>query len=126
VANQQSEVWPGYGTFSVAATVTPEEVEATSAAIRDTLAALRATPVDPDTFQRARQPILERLENTLKSNPGWIALASRAQSRPDDIRRFVDARARYEALTPDDVQAMAQRYLDPSGAVEIVILPKEN
>ncbi|MFN4112948.1 MAG: M16 family metallopeptidase [Sphingomonadaceae bacterium] len=124
VSNQQSNVWPGYGTFSVTATVTPVEVEPTIAAVRETLAALIAEPVDDDTFQRARQPILERLDNTLKTNAGWMAMARRAQSQPDEIARFMEAKGRYEVLTPQALQATARLYLDPARAVEIVILPK--
>ncbi|QYU69504.1 insulinase family protein [Leptolyngbya sp. 15MV] len=125
VSNSQSRHHPGYGTFSVTATVEPGEVEATSAAIRETVEKLRGAPVDADTFQRARQPIIERLDNLLKTNAGWMSLTDRAQSQPDTIERFRDARRRYQALTPADVQAMAIKYLDPAQAVEIVILPTE-
>lgn len=125
VANAQSRHYPGYGTFAVTATVEPGEVEATSAAIRETLEKLRVAPVDADLFQRARQPLLERLDNLLKTNAGWMSLVDRAQSQPDTIERYREARARYEALTPADVQAMAAKYLDPARAVEIVILPAE-
>lgn len=124
VSSQQSDVWPGYGTFGVTATVEPSEVDATSAAIRETVAALIAEPVDADTFQRARQPIIERLENLLKSNSGWQTLVRRAQSKPDAISRYLTARGRYEALTPADIQAMAARYLKPDQAVEIVVVPR--
>ncbi|MCL4671418.1 MAG: insulinase family protein [Sphingomonadaceae bacterium] len=124
-SNEQSEVWPGYGTFGITATVAPQEVDATSAAIREAMATLIAEPVDADTFQRARQPILERLDNLLKNNGGWLSMARRAQSKPDDISRYVTARARYEQLTPADVQAMAARFLDPAQALEIVVLPRQ-
>lgn len=125
VANAQSRHYPGYGTFAVTATVEPGEVEATSAAIRETVAKLRAAPVDADLFQRARQPLLERLDNLLKTNAGWMSLVDRAQTQPDTIARYRDAKARYQALTPADVQGMAIKYLDPARAVEIVILPAE-
>jgi zinc protease len=125
VANAQSRHYPGYGTFTVTATVEPGEVEATSAAIRETIAKVRAAPVSADLFQRARQPLLERLDNLLKTNAGWMSLVDRAQSQPDTIERYSNAKARYQALTPADVQAMAVKYLDPARAVEIVVLPAE-
>ena len=124
VTSQQSDVWPGYGTFGITATVAPTEVDATSAAIRETIAAMIAEPIDGDTLQRARQPIIERLDNLLKNNGGWMTLARRAQSEPEAIDRYLTAKARYEALTPADVQAMAARYLQSAQAVEIVVLPK--
>lgn len=124
VTSQQSDVWPGYGTFGLTATVAPSEVDATSAAMRETIAALAAEPVDADTLQRARQPIVERLDNLLKSNAGWMTLTRRAQSKPDAIVRYLTAKARYDALTAADLQAMAAKYLQPDQAVEIVVLPK--
>lgn len=124
-SNQQSDVWPGYGTFGLTATVTPQEVDATSAAMRETMAALIAAPVDADTFQRARQPIIERLDQLLKSNEGWLSMARRAQGKPDAIVRYVTARTRYEQMSPADVQAMAAQYLDPARGVEIVVLPRQ-
>ena len=68
---------------------------------------------------RARAPMLEGLDNLLKSNSGWQTLVRRAQSKPDAISRYLTAKARYEALTPADIRAMAARYLNPDQAVEI-------
>ena len=125
VANAQSRHYPNYGTFTVTATVEPGEAEATSAAIRETVEKLRAEPPSADIFQRARQPLLERLDNLLKTNAGWMSLIDRAQSQPDTIERYRAAKARYQGLTPADVRAMAVKHLDPARAVEIVILPAE-
>ncbi len=126
VASNQSRYYPGWGTFTVTATVEPGEIAATRAAIEETVTGLRGTAVDEDTFRRAREPILARLDNLLKTNGGWMAMARRAQSQSDRIERYLSARERYLALSPADVQAMAQLYLDPEAAVEIAVLPRED
>ena len=74
---------------------------------------------------RARRPVLEAYDNALKSNAGWMTLVDRAQSEPDDIDRFLEAKARFEALTPQDIHATAARYLKPEERLEIVVLPRE-
>lgn len=112
-------VWRGYGTFAVAASVSLADLPAARTAILATVAGLRGAPVDPDILLRARQPLLEAIENGLKTNRGWLSLVERAQSRPDRIDRQQRAAERLKQLTADDVLAMARRYLAPEAAIEI-------
>lgn len=121
----QSRIYPGWGTFSVGAAVTPEDLPATRAAVLAVIEQLRTTPVDPDALLRARAPQLESYDNLLKTNSGWMGLVDRAQTQPDRLARFLEGRALLESLTPQDVQAMAQRYLDPAERLEITVLPEE-
>ncbi len=121
----QSRVYPDWGTFSISASVTPADMPATRAAMLAVIEQLRAAPVDADTLLRARAPQLEAYDNLLKSNGGWMGLVDRAQSQPDRLARFLEGRALLEALAPEDVQAMAQRYLDPAQRLEITVLPGE-
>lgn len=119
-----SEFWPGYGTFSVMAAVDVGQTDATRAAIRTVVEELRCAPVDADILLRARQPMVESLQNALKTNAGWLGLAARAQSRPEQLDRFLAARERLMALTAADVQETAQRYLAPAAGLAVVVLPE--
>lgn len=124
VSSSPSRVWPGYGTFAVSASVSVANVATARAAIAETLAALRDKPVSEDELLRARRPLVERLDNMLKGNGGWLALVARAQSDPERNARFLRARALIENVTPARLQAMAKRYLVAGQAVEIVALPE--
>ncbi|KPF93834.1 peptidase M16 [Novosphingobium sp. AAP83] len=119
-----SRVWTGYGTFAVAASVDLADIADTRAALDETVRALATIPVDPDVIQRARAPMLERIDNALKTNSGWMNLAERAQTEPDRLLRAKSARARLEKLTAADLQAMAKRYLGVEKAVQILVLPE--
>ena len=119
-----SRVWRGWGTFSVTASVDLADVAATRAAIERTVADLAARPIDSDVLSRARAPMRERLDNLLKTNAGWLALTERAQSQPDRIERFLEARQRLDGLTGADLQALARRYLAPDQAVIALVLPE--
>jgi zinc protease len=119
-----SRVWRGYGTFSVAASVDVKEVSAVRAAIAETIARLRDTPISADELLRARQPLIEGYDNALKSNSGWMTLTDRAQTEPDQIARFQQAKTLLQALTADALQAMAQRYLLANAGVEVLVLPQ--
>jgi zinc protease len=90
-----------------------------------TIARLTTQPVDADTLLRARQPLLESYDNALKTNAGWLNLADDAQREPDQIARFVAAKAKLAAITPAELQAVAARFLKVGERLEIDVLPKE-
>ena len=124
VSSNPSLYYDGYGTFTIRASVDVGSLDAAQAAIRSTVEELRREPVDDDVLQRARQPILERFDNTLKTNGGWISYVRRAQSEPERIDRFLAAPSRYNALTARDVRDLARTYLDPQDAVVVTVLPR--
>lgn len=119
-----SRVWTGYGTFTMNASVDLADVAATRTALEETARTLVAAPVDADVLQRARAPMLERIDNSLKTNGGWSALAERAQTQPDRLARAKSARARLEKLTAAELQAIARRYLALDKAVQVIVLPE--
>jgi zinc protease len=121
----QSRTWRGYGTFNIAAPVAASQVEPARQAMLATIQRLAAEPVDADTLLRARQPLLEAYDNALKTNAGWLSLADDAQREPDQIARFVAAKARLAAITPTELQAVAARFLKVGERLEIDVLPKE-
>lgn len=123
-SSETSRTWRGYGTFSIMASVDVTQLPATRAAMRSTIAALRAQPITADVLLRARTPVLDALDNLLKSNAGWLSLVDRAQTEPDRIARYLQARTRLQAITPADLMALAQQYLRDDAAVDIAVLPE--
>lgn len=124
VSSEQSQQFDGYGTFTLTAAVERSEVPATRQLLDELIARLRSEPVSADVLERARRPILQSLDNALKSNGGWLGQAARAQSEPERIERFLAARDRYAALTPERLREVAAQYLTAAGAVQFVVLPR--
>ncbi|HEU4650923.1 MAG TPA: insulinase family protein [Croceibacterium sp.] len=124
VGATQSEVYPGYGVFTISAAVDTSQVEATRTAMLETVAALAARPVDADVLLRARQPMLEAYDNALKTNQGWMNLVERAQRKPERIARFMSGKDKLAALTAEDIRAVAAQYLAPDRGLEIDALPR--
>ncbi|MCB2066690.1 MAG: insulinase family protein [Erythrobacter sp.] len=120
----QSRTYPGYGTFDISAQVDTSQVDATREAMLATIAAMRSEPVSEDLVLRARAPLLEAYANALDSNGGWMGLVDRAQTEADRIDRFQAGAERLQAITPADLQALAQRYLDPAERLELDVLPR--
>ena len=123
VMSERSRTWTGYGTLTVWTGVDVKDVEAARAAINQAVADLRARKISPDILERARRPLAENYQNELKTNGGWLAVAARAQSRPDAVERQMHARDRALAVTAADVLAAARRYLAPEAAVAVTVLP---
>jgi zinc protease len=120
-----SRHYPGYGTFTISASVAADQVGPSRAALDGLIADLRAGPLDADVIERARKPVLEEYRNALKDLGGWTSLAARAQSEPDRIDRFLAIPQVVEAITPEDIHQMALKYLSPDGAVAFAVLPAE-
>uniref|UniRef100_UPI0025E48109 M16 family metallopeptidase n=1 Tax=Novosphingobium sp. Chol11 TaxID=1385763 RepID=UPI0025E48109 len=124
VQSALSRVWQDWGTFTINASVNLADVAKTRASIEGTVRSLAERPVDPDVLKRAREPMRERIDNALKTNGGWLALAERAASHPERIDRYLQAKSRLDAITPAALQAMARRYLALDHAVTVLVLPK--
>ena len=119
-----SRTYPGYGDFTVTASVNVADVAATREAIAQIIKDIRDKPVSADELTRALAPLGEQNTNLLKTNAGWINLVDRAQSQADLIERYARFQERLKAVTAKDVQALAQRYLVPGKAVQLIVLPK--
>ena len=122
--SSNSRIYPGYGTFTISASVAADQVEPTGAALQGLIADLRKAPLDADVIERARKPVLEEYKNALKDLGGWMGLAARAQSEPERIDRFLAVPQVVEAITPEDIHQMALKYLTPDGAVAFAVLPE--
>ncbi len=121
----QSDIYDDYGTFSIGASVDVGQVQPAIDAMIETVEKLRSHVLDKDTIDRARRPVLESLDNRLKTNGGWLGLVDRAQSEPENIARFLAAKTRQEGITGEELQALAGQFLSPDDAVTITVLPED-
>jgi len=123
-ASVDSSTYSGFGYLTASAPAAQSSMDAVAKAIRQIASDLRATPPSADEMLRARQPILERWQRQTRENGSWVGLVAEAQTKPDYLERRRTRAAVLEAITPADVGAAADRYLDPAAAVEIRVVPK--
>ena len=119
-----TSTYKGFGYLTASAPAAPGSMDAVAKAIRQIAADLRAAPPSDDELLRARKPILERWQRQERQNGSWVALAAEAQSRPELLDRRRTRAAVLEAITPADIEAAAKRYLDPSAALEVRVVPQ--
>lgn len=120
-----SSVYDDYGTFTISASLDIAAVDEARAAILAVVERLRSQPLDADTLDRARRPLIETYDNFLKTNRGWARLADRAQTRPERIERFLAGRELLEAMTGADIQAAATRWLNTAEVLEVLVVPQQ-
>lgn len=109
--SDMSDIYPGRGTFSIATSGDPKDVESIEKAVDSVIAELLKAPVDADVFERARKPVLESYADWMKRNDTWLGVASEAQTNPDRIARFRRNEATFKTITATDIWKLAQTYL---------------
>ena len=122
VGSELSDTYPGYGVLNASAVVAPDKIDEVRQAIDAAVTQLRSTPVSADLLARARNPMVERAERSLRENGAWIGLVARAQSDPSRLDRLLGLRARIAAITPAELQALAVKYLTPAGRLDLKIV----
>ena len=117
-----SDTFHGFGYLSASAVVAPDKTDEVQQAIAEAAAELRAKPISDDLLARARNPELEKADRTMRENNFWIAALSRAQSEPDRLERIRDKKKLLQAITPADLQKLAQKYLQPTKVQQVRIV----
>lgn len=114
----------GFGHITAFATVPPEAMDETAAAIRAIASELAAQAPSADLLERARAPMRANYERAETQNAVWLGLIAEAQSNPSLLDRRRQRRALLDAITPADLQAAAKRYLTGEAPVEIRVVPE--
>jgi len=122
VSSNMSDVYTGFGTFSVNTVVAPDKADEVEAAIAIAVKQLRDQPINADLLARARNPIMESIAKTLRENGYWMSYVDEAQSRVDRLDRIRQRKAIYEAITPADLQKLARTYLTDKGEQRVRIV----
>ena len=120
--SDMSHVFRGFGYFSAAAVVAPNKADEVQKAIGDAAAELRAKPVTDDLLARARNPEVEKIDRSTRDNGFWLAALARAQSEPERLDRVRQRKTLLEAITPADLQKLAQKYLQPARLQQVLIV----
>lgn len=120
--SQNSSVFPGYGYLSAASEVEPGDVDLVFDAINTITLDMAAGDITEDELQRARQPILENIEESIRNNGTWMGIVSTAQTKPDYLDRQRTVAEVYRAITTQDIITAAGQYLKPEAALQIRII----
>jgi zinc protease len=122
VSSNNSEVFEGWGYHWSGVDVEPGDIEVVFEAVNGIAAEIAEGGVSEDEIQRARQPILESIQENLERNGYWLGRLGLSQTYPGQLDDHRTAMQDYEVLTAADISASAAQYLLPDRAWRAVIL----
>lgn len=86
---------------------------------------LAARPISADELLRARQPMLEAVQRSRgSSNAWWLGALGQLQTDPRVLETLNSQVRDIEAVTPAELQRLAQRTLVPGKAFKAVVVPQ--
>jgi zinc protease len=124
-ASITSDTYPGYGWIQANVTVDPDQAKKVSKVVRELGQQLAKEGTHADELQRAVQPILTGLQESARTNGYWLgAVLGQAQEQP---QRLDWSRSRYadnEAITVEEINALAAQYLGEKRAFQVISRPE--
>ena len=108
-----SEAFKNYGYMTVSSTVKPEADDTFFTTVMKVADGLREKPITEAELNRARNPLVQYLDDKMKTNEDWQATLPGLYG---DERRWslrVGQYKRFEAITPATLQTLAETYLKP-------------
>ena len=116
-----SDVFPGYGYVAAEVETPPFKTDSFFANARKIAGDLRAAPVGADELERAKRPRVETRRKQMESNAWWLAVLPRVRVEPRQLNAIRTSLSGIEAVTPADVQRVAQRYMTDDKAWRLVV-----
>jgi zinc protease len=121
-----SQVFPGYGFLYAVVDAPPQKSRELAGEIIAIAGELFEKGVTADELERARNPVVSELRRMLSNNSYLLsAIVSGSQERPEKLMRAATSLQEISSLTVEDLDRVARKYLDPKGALPVVILPRE-
>lgn len=125
-ASSPNEAYRDYGFIFAHITTDPAEMAAVREAVLEAAADLAAKGLSDDELDRARRPLLTTLREARRTNAYWLrSVLGASQEQPQRLDWARSFLADHEAVTRDELNALAREYLDPARALSILIVPAE-
>ncbi|MBI5382268.1 MAG: insulinase family protein [Opitutae bacterium] len=119
-----SDTFTDYGFMLAQVTVDPAQAQRVTDVILAIAADLHEHGVTADELARAKLPILTALREGARTNHYWLAaVLSRAQEKPAVLDWCRSRYADYEAVTTEEIAALAKTYLAPARVCQMLVRP---
>ncbi len=125
VSASNADYW-AQGLFTISARLKAENLDAVEALIVEHLNRLRNTPVTEAEISRVRTQVANRFVFGNERPSDRAGLYGYYQTLIGDLEPAFDYPDIIRSITADDLQAAAQKYLNPEAYTLVVIRPEEN
>ena len=124
--NRPSRGYDGYGLFNAVVEVKPGSAELVITEIQKIASELSGTAISQDEIRRSLEPTLNSIKDMRQRNGYWLKTVLMGSKRhPQKIDWSRSIRRDYAAITPADLQTLANQYLNSNDAAVIVALPSD-
>ena len=125
-ANGSSSKFP-YESYSmrISFPCAPENVEDLIAATMAEVEAIKTNGVTDEDLNKIKETQRRDREEGLKKNGYWLGQISAYYQYQNSLDSFFEYEKMIEALTPENIKAAANEYLDLENYVQIVLMPEE-
>lgn len=103
----------------------PENVDRVIAAAWSEMQKLQNTGVDPADWAKVKRNWLISHRKNLRENGFWLGRLQASVLYETDPAEILDYERKVAAITPQDLQAAAQRYLKRDNYVQVVLFPEK-
>jgi zinc protease len=113
------------GVLQAIAKVKPEETKKYGELMIKLADAMAKDGVSQDELERALKPIQSNLKESLRSNGYWLgSVLSESQEKPHKVEWAMNRDADYAAITVEELNALAKKYLNSGNALLYEIVPE--
>ncbi len=125
-ASAPSQTYRDYGFIFAHITTDPAEMPRVREAVLEAAADLAVNGLSDDELERARLPVLTTLREARRTNAYWLgSVLGASQEQPERLDWARSFLADHEAITREELNALAREYLDPARSLRILIAPAE-
>ncbi|MCK5783069.1 MAG: insulinase family protein, partial [Desulfobacterales bacterium] len=125
--NAPSRAYDSYGSLNAVVQTDPEDTSEIIRALQGITDDLATQGVSDDELNRAIKPILASIKERVKTNPYWLnSVLKRASRHPAQLDWCRTFQEDYAAITEQDINELARKYLVNSKAATVVIIPESS
>jgi zinc protease len=117
-----SDVFTDFGYLFAMLTIDPEQAGKITEIVSTMGDELSKAEITKDELDRALLPLLNGLEQQLRSNAYWLqTVVSLSQEQPRRIEWARSMKEDYSSIKPEEVTALAKEYFGKEKAVEVIV-----
>jgi len=106
--------------------LTPDNIDRFDNVVASIAKDLREKPVSADELQRVVEPLRQLIARASSGNSFWMSQMEGASFNPQKFVALQSLLSDYTVITPEEVQALAVKYLDDKKKWKLVVLPESS
>lgn len=123
--SQPSDSYPDFGYLFGFSIAKPEDLATINAITLELGKVLGEEGASADELERALNPVLAQLEQVERNNGYWLGtVMARSQEQPYRLQWAIERNDDYRSITLEEVNSLAAKYLIPSNAIEVKLIPE--